>query len=76
MSNSRNTPHELPISKDHSNGSAPYLVRRWKWAFCKIRAMDCGWLTAIWRATRFALLGNTGRFFGSRGWTKLKISND
>lgn len=73
MSISAHTPNKTAPS---NNGQPFTLVKKWRWAYRKIRAMDCGRLTAIWRATLFALTGNSGRFFSSRGWSKLKASSD
>lgn len=50
-------------------------LRKWKWAYRKIRTLHCSSMTAIWRATRFAMLGETGYFFTSKGRTKLKVSS-
>lgn len=65
-------------TETHSSSSQQpaSLLKRWKWAYRKIRSLGCGTLMAAWRATRFAILGNSGRFYSSRGWTKLKASND
>ncbi|MBV2132743.1 hypothetical protein KRX52_08000 [Pseudomonas sp. MAP12] len=65
-------------TETHSSSSqqSPSLLKRWKWAYRKIHSMDCSMIKAAWRATRFALFGNSGRFLSSRGWTKLKVSSD
>lgn len=68
MPTTKNTP------KTATHSASP--LKRWKWAYHKIRGLDCSMPKAAWRATRFALFGNSGRFFSSRGWTKLKVSSD
>ena len=60
----------------HTRASTPRSTRRWSWAYHKIRSLECGRLTAVWRATRFALFGSTGRFFSRHGWTKLRRSDE
>ncbi|MCC6075838.1 hypothetical protein ACFPTX_07925 [Pseudomonas sp. GCM10022188] len=60
----------------HTPASAQRSARRWSWAYHKIRSLECGPLTAAWRATRFALFGSTGRFLSRHGWTKLRRSDD
>lgn len=73
MSTSAHTPNNTAPT---NNGQPSTLARKWRWAYRKVRTMDCGRSTAIWRATRFALTGDTGRFISSRGWSKLKESSD
>lgn len=74
MSNSLSPSNAASIPNRHRHSSSP--LRRWKWAYRKIRSMNCGRLTASWHATRFAIFGETGRFFSSQGWSKLKLSSD
>lgn len=53
------------------------ILRQWRWAFNKARRLEAGLCCAAWRATRFALLGDSGRFYTSgRGWTRLRHSRD
>lgn len=58
------------------NRTSSAFLKHWLWAYRKIRSLQCGQATAIWRATRLALSGSSGRFFSSRGWTKLRLTDD
>ncbi len=69
--NTKKTETQSP-STQHSSS----LLKRWKWAYRKIRSLGCRSASSAWHATRFALFGSSGRFFSSRGWTKLKVSSD
>lgn len=69
MSYSNDTP-SLPTERRRS------FLHRWRWAFNKARSLEAGLPTALWRATRFALCGDSGRFYSNRGWTRLRQSHD
>ncbi|AMO75697.1 hypothetical protein PcP3B5_22550 [Pseudomonas citronellolis] len=49
------------------------VVRRWRWAYRKIKRLECSYATACYRATRYALLGCTGYFFCNRGLLKVHM---
>jgi len=41
--------------------------REWRWAYAKIRSLYCNRFTAAYRATLFALRGDSGRFMSHGG---------
>jgi len=47
--------------------------RSWRWAYQKIRSYHVSRLRAIYRATRFWLLGDTGSFTSHGGFRKSRI---
>ena len=47
--------------------------RGWRWAYTKVRSLYCGRLTAIYRATLFALRGDTGRFWSHSGMIQSRL---
>ncbi|CAD5376165.1 conserved hypothetical protein [Pseudomonas sp. OF001] len=70
MSQSNDTP---ALAAERRSGT----LRQWRWAFHKVRSLEAGLCCAAWRATRFALLGDSGRFYtNSRGWTRLRHPRD
>lgn len=69
MSHSNHTP-SLAAERRHG------ILRQWRWAFRKARSLEVGLTTSLWRATRFALLGDSGRFYSNRGWTRLRHSHE
>jgi len=46
----------------------------WKWAFCKMRKIRCSFISAFYRATLYALRGDTGRFVCRKAHMKIRIS--
>ena len=49
------------------------LKRGWAWAYYKMRELYCSRLTAGYRATRYALLGDTGTFYNDLTGRKIRI---
>ena len=47
--------------------------RGWRWAYAKVRSLYCSRLTAIYRATLFALRGDTGRFWSHSGMMQSRL---
>jgi hypothetical protein len=47
--------------------------RGWRWAYTKVRSLYCSRLTAIYRATLFALRGDTGRFWSHSGMMQSRL---
>ncbi|WP_300731078.1 hypothetical protein [Pseudomonas sp.] len=47
--------------------------RGWKWAYQKIRSLQCSRLCSLYRATRFAIKGDTGTFHNPVSWQKIRI---
>ena len=47
--------------------------RDWMWAYRKMRSLLCSRLTSAYRATLYAIRGDTGTFYNSRTWQKIRI---
>ena len=47
--------------------------RGWSWAYKKIWGLHCSKFTSAYRATRYALLGDTGTFYSKVSWQKIRI---
>ena len=45
----------------------------WTWAYQKIRGRHCTRLTALYRATLYAVRGDTGAFFSEDTSQKIRI---
>lgn len=48
--------------------------RGWAWAYRKVRGWHVSSLQAIYRASRFALTGDTGSFASHGGWRKSRLT--
>lgn len=46
----------------------------WKWAFRKMRKMRCSFVSAFYRATLYAIYGDTGRFVCRKAHMIIRIS--
>lgn len=68
-------PRQVSPSPDASRQGTS-LTRHWRWAYRKARQFGCSKPAAAWRATRFALFGDSGRFLSHRGWTCLRRSDE
>ena len=47
--------------------------RGWSWAYTKVRGLYCNPFIAIYRATLFALRGDTGRFWSHGGTMQSRL---
>ncbi|HYQ39457.1 MAG TPA: hypothetical protein VER09_11020 [Pseudomonas sp.] len=73
MPNPTDNPTDTPPTFRHAGTRRPpELIRHWAWAYGKARKLGCSSPSAAWRATRFAVLGDSGRFFSLRGWARLR----
>ena len=55
------------------NKMSTVTKRGWKWAYRKMRSLLCSRLTSAYRATLYAIRGDTGAFYNSRTWQKIRI---
>ncbi len=45
----------------------------WMWAYRKMRSLLCPPLSSAYRATLYALRGDTGTFYNNRTYQKIRI---
>ena len=45
----------------------------WKWAYQKLRGLNCSRLGAFYRATLYSVRGDTGSFYVDRSWQKIRL---
>jgi len=45
----------------------------WKWAYQKLRGLNCSRLGAFYRATLYSIRGDTGSFYVDRTWEKVRL---
>ena len=45
----------------------------WTWAYRKLRGLHCSRFTALYRATLYAVRGDTGTLTSNDNWQKIRL---
>lgn len=45
----------------------------WRWAYQKLRRLNCSRRRAFYRATLYFIRGDTGSFYVDRSWEKVRL---